>query len=230
MLAQPEADYEDTGGIGGTLAGNALSLAAMRATLSSALRRRDFAMTIPLAARFASGVRRVASDTGLAWSVAELGARAEYRFEPRPARNGTEAHAQSDHRARALPASARPQSRPAADTLPQHGPVGAQDDPRPTSIVTPSCSRWRLTNSAAEARPCGASPEARRGILGIDAPGSRSRRPRSRRPLRASRHARRGRLRARLPGHRPAPRARRRGQGDQALVGRGQRLGRALPA
>ncbi len=96
MLAQPEADYEDTGGVGGTLAGNALSLAAMRATLSSALRREDFDMTIPLASRFASGVRQVAAERGLAWSVAELGARAEYRFEPRPARNGTEAHIQTD--------------------------------------------------------------------------------------------------------------------------------------
>ena len=62
MLARPEADYEDTGGVGGTLAGNALSLAAMRATLSSALRRQDFALTVPLASRFASGVRRVAAE------------------------------------------------------------------------------------------------------------------------------------------------------------------------
>ena len=33
MLAADDADYVDTGGVGGTLAGNALSLAAMRATL-----------------------------------------------------------------------------------------------------------------------------------------------------------------------------------------------------
>ena len=33
MLAATDADYVDTGGVGGTLAGNALSLAAMRATL-----------------------------------------------------------------------------------------------------------------------------------------------------------------------------------------------------
>ena len=37
MLAQPDADYEDTGGVGGTLAGNALSAAAMRATLEHVL-------------------------------------------------------------------------------------------------------------------------------------------------------------------------------------------------
>ena len=37
MLAETDADYEDTGGVGGTLAGNALSLAAMRATLGTVL-------------------------------------------------------------------------------------------------------------------------------------------------------------------------------------------------
>jgi len=96
MLEQPDADYLDTGGVGGTLAGNALSLAAMRATLSNALRDQDFAVTIPLAARFAAGVHRVSGERELGWSVAELGARAEYRFEPRPARNGSEAHARAD--------------------------------------------------------------------------------------------------------------------------------------
>ncbi len=49
MFAQAEADYEDTGGVGGTLAGNALSLAAMRATLSSVLTEAAFAHMIPLA-------------------------------------------------------------------------------------------------------------------------------------------------------------------------------------
>ncbi|MGE5413283.1 MAG: transaminase, partial [Syntrophomonadaceae bacterium] len=39
----------DTGGIGGTLAGNALSLAAMRATLESVLTEEAYARTIPLA-------------------------------------------------------------------------------------------------------------------------------------------------------------------------------------
>ncbi len=36
ILAGPEADIEDTGGVGGTLAGSALSVAAMRATLAFA--------------------------------------------------------------------------------------------------------------------------------------------------------------------------------------------------
>ena len=96
MLADPEADYEDTGGVGGTLAGNALSLAAMRVTLDAVLTERSYAHAVPLATRFADGVRSTAVDHGLAWNVTQLGCRAEYRFQPEPARNGTEAHAAAD--------------------------------------------------------------------------------------------------------------------------------------
>ena len=84
MLAQPGADYADTGGVGGTLAGNALSLAAMRATLSSALGEDSYRPTIPLASRFTEGVRDVVGRHELPWSVTQLGSRAEYRFEPTP--------------------------------------------------------------------------------------------------------------------------------------------------
>ncbi len=94
MLAAVEADYEDTGGVGGTLAGNALSLAAMRATLGSVLTDDAWEHTIPLAARFADGIRE--SIGSLPWNVTQLGCRAEYRFQAAPARNGTEAHAASN--------------------------------------------------------------------------------------------------------------------------------------
>ena len=94
MLAAVEADYEDTGGVGGTLAGNALSLAAMRATLGSVLTDDAWAHTIPLAARFADGIRD--SIGPLPWNVTQLGCRAEYRFQSAPARNGSDAHAASD--------------------------------------------------------------------------------------------------------------------------------------
>ena len=96
VLAEPDADYEDTGGVGGTLAGNALSSAAMRATLEHSLREQDFLHTEPLAARFADGVRAACAAHDLPWSVTQLGCRAEYRFEPRPAPNGTVAHAAAD--------------------------------------------------------------------------------------------------------------------------------------
>lgn len=96
LFAQEDADYEDTGGVGGTLAGNALSLAAVRATLSDVLTEEAFAHTIPLATRFSEGVMEVVEENGLPWNVTQLGARAEYRFEPEPARNGTQAHDASD--------------------------------------------------------------------------------------------------------------------------------------
>ena len=96
LIASPEMDFEDTGGVGGTLAGNPLSLAAVRATLDSVLTEEAFARTIPLAARFTEGVQTAIERHALPWNVTQLGCRAEYRFEPEPARNGTEAHAASD--------------------------------------------------------------------------------------------------------------------------------------
>jgi len=87
----------DAGGIGGTLAGNALSLAAMRATLESVLTEEAFALTIPLARRWASGVADAIADLGLPWHVTTLGCRAEYWFRSTPPRNGAEAAASIDH-------------------------------------------------------------------------------------------------------------------------------------
>jgi glutamate-1-semialdehyde 2,1-aminomutase len=81
----------DTGGIGGTLAANALSLAAMRATLGSELSNESFGETIPLASRWTAGVRGAIAEFGLPWSVQRLGCRAEYWFRPTPPRNGGEA-------------------------------------------------------------------------------------------------------------------------------------------
>src|SRR3954447_19163459 len=80
MLAHAEADYEDTGGVGGTLAGNAFSLAAMRVTLDKVLTPAAYARAIPLATRFADGVRAAVASHELGWNVTQLGCRAEYRF------------------------------------------------------------------------------------------------------------------------------------------------------
>jgi glutamate-1-semialdehyde 2,1-aminomutase len=85
------ADYEDTGGIGGTLAGNALSLAAVRATLEHVLTEDAFAQTIPLAERFTADVSETIEDAVLPWHVTQLGCRAEYRFHPTLPRTGAEA-------------------------------------------------------------------------------------------------------------------------------------------
>ena len=89
-------DESDTGGIGGTLAGNALSMAAMRATLENVLTEEAYARTIPLATRFVDGVAGVIAELGLPWHVARLGCRAEYWFRPTPPRNGSEAAAAID--------------------------------------------------------------------------------------------------------------------------------------
>ncbi len=89
-------DESDTSGIGGTLAGNALSLAAMRATLEHVLTDSAYEQTIPLATRFAAGVEAVIGEFGLPWTVQQLGCRAEYWFRETPPKNGGEAAAAID--------------------------------------------------------------------------------------------------------------------------------------
>ena len=94
--AHIELELADLGGIGGTLAGNALSLAAMRATLGSVLTDEAFARSIPLAERWADGVATAIERRGLPWHVTRLGCRAEYLFGPTQPRNGSEAAALDD--------------------------------------------------------------------------------------------------------------------------------------
>ena len=94
--ASVSQDDVDVSGIGGTLTGNALALAAVRATLSSTLTRADFDKTIPLAAAWADGVRSAYEPLGLDWHVQQLGCRAEYWFSS-PPNNGAQAAAAIDH-------------------------------------------------------------------------------------------------------------------------------------
>ena len=89
-------DEADIGGIGGTLAGNALSLAAIKATLSNVLTEDAFKIMIPLAVRWADGVQKVIDEYQLPWVVNRLGARAEYWFCPQTPRNGGDAEAAVD--------------------------------------------------------------------------------------------------------------------------------------
>jgi glutamate-1-semialdehyde 2,1-aminomutase len=96
MFANPDADYYDAGGIGGTLAGNALSMAAIRATLENVLTEETFSRMIPLAERWSAGVHEAIARNNLPWEVQRLGARAEYWFTPNPPRNGGEAAAADD--------------------------------------------------------------------------------------------------------------------------------------
>jgi glutamate-1-semialdehyde 2,1-aminomutase len=96
ILADKSADIEDTGGVGGTLAGNALSVTAMRATLEHVLTDAAFDRMISVADRYTAGVREAMTSFGLPWSIAQLGARAEYRFCPAPPRTGGESAAAAD--------------------------------------------------------------------------------------------------------------------------------------
>ena len=92
-----EADLLDVGGIGGTLAGNALSLAAMRATLGEVLTEQAFEHMIALATRYTDQVNAALDEYGVPWSISQLGARAEYRFTYPAPKTGTEAmHAGDD--------------------------------------------------------------------------------------------------------------------------------------
>ena len=96
ISARIELEDCDVGGIGGTLAGNALSLAAMRATLQNVLTAEAYETMIPLAQRFNDGVALEISRNKLPWNVIQLGARAEYHFTAKPPHNGGESAAAAD--------------------------------------------------------------------------------------------------------------------------------------
>jgi glutamate-1-semialdehyde 2,1-aminomutase len=90
--------YEDAdvGGIGGTLAGYALSMAAARAALGEVLTEAAFARMLPLAERWDGGVGAAIRRHGAPWSVTRLGTRAEYHFMPEPPRDGAQQIAHVD--------------------------------------------------------------------------------------------------------------------------------------
>jgi glutamate-1-semialdehyde 2,1-aminomutase len=84
-------------GIGGTLTANAMAVHAMRVNLEQVMTPENYARMIPLAERLADGVRDSIARHGLPWYVTQIGARVEYRFQPKPPRNGTEALDGVDH-------------------------------------------------------------------------------------------------------------------------------------
>jgi len=96
ITAHMTLEDADVGGVGGTLAGYALSLAAIRATLGEVLTDEAFEMMIPLAERWEAGVNDVLARHEVPWHVTRLGARAEYHFMPHAPRTGAEQWAHSD--------------------------------------------------------------------------------------------------------------------------------------
>ena len=96
VLERTDLDLVDMGGVGGTLAGNPLSMAAARATLEQVLTKENFERMINLATDFTTGVQELFDNYDLDWSINQLGARAEYRFAKPYPTNGTDAYNSAD--------------------------------------------------------------------------------------------------------------------------------------
>ena len=96
LTGRADLDLVDMGGVGGTLAGNPVSMAAARACLAEVLTDAAFAGMIDTATAFADGLREIIAGHALPWSVSRLGARVEYRFADPAPRTGTESAAVAD--------------------------------------------------------------------------------------------------------------------------------------
>ncbi len=128
VQARSRLETADTGGIGGTLAGNALATAAMRATLEHVLTEASYRRTIPLAERFARGVEGVIADERLPWIVKRLGMPRRVLVPAGSAAERRRGRGRGRSRARALHAPRGAQSGYPAHALPQYGPARACRD------------------------------------------------------------------------------------------------------
>ena len=96
LTGRADLDLVDMGGVGGTLAGNPVSMAAARACLTDVLTDAAFGDMIETATGFATGLRKIIETYALPWSVSQLGARVEYRFADPAPRTGTASAAAAD--------------------------------------------------------------------------------------------------------------------------------------
>jgi glutamate-1-semialdehyde 2,1-aminomutase len=96
LLSRADLDLVDMGGVGGTLAGNPVSMAAARACLGEVLTDEAFAHMISLTTRLTSQLTSAVRSAGLPWSVTQLGARVEFRYADPSPRTGTESNAAGD--------------------------------------------------------------------------------------------------------------------------------------
>lgn len=80
-------------GMGTTLSGNPLALAALRANLEAVMTPANYAHMIRLGTALRDGLTAAIVKAGAPWHVAHMGARAEFIFTPKPLKNGTEARA-----------------------------------------------------------------------------------------------------------------------------------------
>jgi len=89
-LAERMKKNASDSGIGGTLSGNALAVAAMRAALNNVMTKDAYNRMTIISERLESGINEVIKTRNLPWHVIRLGARVEYCFQPDPPRNGSE--------------------------------------------------------------------------------------------------------------------------------------------
>ncbi|MDG2496694.1 MAG: transaminase [Aquiluna sp.] len=91
-----ELESIDVGGVGGTLAGNALSMAAVRATLQEVLTEENFVKMEELAVLWQQNTQRIIDEHKLDWQVSRIGCRGEYSFRATAPLTGAEAHEAED--------------------------------------------------------------------------------------------------------------------------------------
>jgi glutamate-1-semialdehyde 2,1-aminomutase len=96
VRASLELEDIDVGGVGGTLAGNAVSLAGIRSTLSDVLTPAAFERMTARSTEWTVGVQAAIDEFDVPWQVTQLGARSEYSFRQTPPRDGAEAAAADD--------------------------------------------------------------------------------------------------------------------------------------
>ena len=92
----PDGERSDLVAVGGTLFGNALSLAAARVTMLEILTPEAYAHTQRLGSRLAEGMRAGVARAGLPWHIHHLACRSGYTFQPAAVRNADEARACRD--------------------------------------------------------------------------------------------------------------------------------------
>jgi len=95
--ALPGAPAESVGGVatGGTLFGNALSMAAARATLEQVLTPAAYARANALGAHLADGIEAAYRAAGLDWRAQRLSCRTGFNYGPALPRTAAEARAQA---------------------------------------------------------------------------------------------------------------------------------------
>jgi glutamate-1-semialdehyde 2,1-aminomutase len=85
-----DSDRSGMRGVGGTMAANALSVTAMRATLAEVLTPEAYRRMDAVGTRLADGIDELIRRRGLPWHVQRIGGRVEYHFSAQPLRNGRE--------------------------------------------------------------------------------------------------------------------------------------------